>query len=112
VVRGAKALLARVDAAGIEQVLTNLLDNAIAYSPEGGAIHVDLTAPAKGTTLVLSVRDRGIGICVTLAVDKEHLPRLTRPARSPQILLLLRRRAGGAQTALKHAGLGPPSCAT
>jgi signal transduction histidine kinase len=52
-----------VDATRVEQVLTNLLDNAIKYSPDGGQIDVTLeSAPLKH--IALTVRDRGIGIPV------------------------------------------------
>jgi signal transduction histidine kinase len=51
---------ARVDAERVAQVLINLLDNAIRYSPDGGTIAVTLAADANGT--VLEVADEGIGI--------------------------------------------------
>ena len=44
----------------LEQVLNNLLGNAIKYSPDGGAIDVDVRPEEDG--VVLSVRDRGVGI--------------------------------------------------
>src|SRR5262249_52939520 len=44
----------------LEQVLGNLLENAVKYSPEGSDIFVDLDD--KGELLVTSVSDRGIGI--------------------------------------------------
>ena len=52
---------AAVDAFRFEQVLTNLLDNAIKYSPEGGPIEVELTQPTP-ERVRLTVRDHGIGI--------------------------------------------------
>ena len=42
------------------QVLVNLLDNAIKYSPPTGPI--DLEASVDGTDLQISVADRGVGI--------------------------------------------------
>jgi len=50
----------RADAHRIEQVLYNLLDNAIKYSPDGGRIAV--RAEAKEGAVVVSVLDEGLGI--------------------------------------------------
>jgi signal transduction histidine kinase len=52
-----------VDPLRVEQVLTNLLDNAIKYSPQGGPIEVAVAAPDPVRGMVeLAVTDRGIGI--------------------------------------------------
>lgn len=48
------------DAQRLEQVLNNLVDNAIKYSPEGGPVHVRLWR--DGAAACVSVRDEGIGI--------------------------------------------------
>ncbi len=48
------------DSRRVEQVLYNLLDNAIKYSPEGGNIAVRATA--RGQEVVVSVLDEGLGI--------------------------------------------------
>lgn len=48
------------DAARMEQVLVNLLNNAAKYTDDGGRI--ELTAQAEGNDVVLRVRDTGIGI--------------------------------------------------
>ncbi|MBX5492019.1 MAG: GAF domain-containing protein [Chloroflexi bacterium] len=45
----------------LEQVLTNLLDNARKYSPQGGAIRV-AAAPAPLDAVTVTVTDEGIGI--------------------------------------------------
>jgi signal transduction histidine kinase len=45
----------------LEQVLANLLDNAIKHSPPGAPIVVTLSQPLPGT-LELAVTDRGVGI--------------------------------------------------
>jgi len=55
------AIPAVVDALRLEQVLVNLLDNAIRFSPEGGPIVVEVGSPALDTVCI-SVRDRGIGV--------------------------------------------------
>jgi two-component system, OmpR family, sensor histidine kinase SenX3 len=45
----------------LHTAVTNLLDNAVKYSPEGVHITVELTAP-DAEHIVLRVRDRGLGI--------------------------------------------------
>ena len=42
-------------------MITNLLDNAIKYSPDGGEIDVRL-ASVEGGSVEIAVRDRGLGI--------------------------------------------------
>lgn len=56
----------------IGRVVANLLDNAVKYSPEGGAITVSLiTEVVAGTAqAVLTVRDQGMGIPAT---DLKHI---------------------------------------
>ena len=54
-------VLAMVDPLRLEQVLTNLVDNAIKYSPRGGPIDLELSTPDPNT-LHLAVRDHGVGI--------------------------------------------------
>lgn len=55
------SLMVMADPLRMEQVITNLLDNAVKYSPEGEPVEVDLwmTAPNRAC---LSVRDHGTGI--------------------------------------------------
>jgi PAS domain S-box-containing protein len=57
-------LVAQVDPERIEQVLDNLLSNALKYSPEDGPIQVTLRESAEEHMAFLSVSDRGIGIPV------------------------------------------------
>jgi signal transduction histidine kinase len=56
-----RRLDARIDALRFEQIVTNLLDNAIKFSPGGGRVEVELSSPERGTVR-LAVRDHGIGI--------------------------------------------------
>jgi heavy metal sensor kinase len=48
------------DRARMKQVVVNLLDNAIKFTPEGGA--VSLTVEARDSKAILEVTDTGIGI--------------------------------------------------
>jgi PAS domain S-box-containing protein len=56
------ALVADIDPGRIEQVLTNLVDNAIKYSPQGGPITITLWEEVATHEVRISVRDSGIGI--------------------------------------------------
>ncbi len=57
------------DSARIQQVIWNLVKNAIKFTPEGGRIWVNTTATTTsvGPQVVCKVRDNGLGI------DSEHL---------------------------------------
>ncbi len=50
----------RADRVRLRQVLANLVDNAVKYTPSGGS--VDIEASQKGQQAVLLVKDSGIGI--------------------------------------------------
>ena len=52
----------------VDQILTNLTNNAIKYSPRGG--DVTITAKKDGDGVVVSVSDKGMGI------PKDHLPKV------------------------------------
>ncbi|HEY1812426.1 MAG TPA: ATP-binding protein [Kofleriaceae bacterium] len=60
------ALVASVDPVAIERVLSNLVSNAVKYTPKGGAIEIVLAAEAD--QLRISVLDNGAGIDPELAV--------------------------------------------
>src|SRR5205814_7379125 len=52
--------LVLADRGRIQQVVGNLLDNAIKYSPDGGT--VTIAAAVEGDQVEVAVRDEGIGI--------------------------------------------------
>jgi len=60
----------------LQQVITNLVENAVKYGGRGKTVHLSLTTtghePAlRGPAAVIAVRDEGPGI------DRVHIPRLT-----------------------------------
>ena len=55
-------VLAQVDRGRIEQVLMNLLTNAMKYSPAGGKVEVTLQVGSGQHEALISIRDYGIGI--------------------------------------------------
>ena len=65
------------------EVFTNLIDNAIKYSPKGKKIYISLVNNNESTTV--SIRDEGIGI------PKKYIPRITErffrvdPAKSKEV---------------------------
>ena len=59
-----ETLWLNADAARLEQVVVNLLNNAAKYTEEGGQIW--LSAVGEGTECVLRVRDTGVGIAPAL----------------------------------------------
>lgn len=54
------ALRVRADRGRLARVLTNLLSNAVRYSPAGGPVEISLAL--DGDAALLAVRDRGVGI--------------------------------------------------
>ncbi|WP_257451642.1 sensor histidine kinase [Archangium lipolyticum] len=81
-------VLLRADATRVEQVLHNLVSNALKYSPMGS--RVDVLVERSGDEAVLSVVDRGIGI------SQEELRNLFAPFR----------RTGRARETAPGVGLG------
>jgi PAS domain S-box-containing protein len=64
-----ETVIISIDPRRIQQVLNNLLENAIRFSPLGGAIEVELVQP-NAASAFLEVRDYGLG------VSPEHRPHL------------------------------------
>lgn len=56
------ALLADIDPGRIDQVLTNIIGNAIKYSPRGGPVIITIWEDTTYRAACISVRDEGIGI--------------------------------------------------
>jgi len=64
----AQSVMVSADATRLAQIITNMLDNAVKFTPAGGAIDVDVVR--EGQKAVLRVRDTGVGI------EPEMLPRI------------------------------------
>jgi two-component system phosphate regulon sensor histidine kinase PhoR len=58
------------EARELQSAVSNLVSNAVRYTPAGGSIHVSVDQVVDGS-LLIAVRDTGAGIAA------EHLPRLT-----------------------------------
>ena len=65
---GDEPCFVRADADQIEQVLINLVDNALKFTPEGG--HLALKNRTEGNTVFMTVSDDGCGI---LPEDQKHV---------------------------------------
>lgn len=61
----AEFLLVPMDARLIEQVLVNLLDNAIKHTPKENEIVISVTKDTQNHRALFSVKDRGLGIPAT-----------------------------------------------
>lgn len=60
----------KADAARIEQVLDNLLSNALKFSPEGAIVKLHMKPDAGSGAMAVSVIDAGVGIA---AADLPHI---------------------------------------
>jgi signal transduction histidine kinase len=78
---------------GLRTVLTNLIQNAVAFSPDGGEVRVRATV--RDDVVEIAIEDDGDG------VDPADIPRLLKPFEQGENALV--RRAEG-------AGLGLPIC--
>ncbi len=65
-----RGLVAVVDERIIRQILVNLLGNAVKFTPDGGAIGVEVAFAPGGENVLFTVWDKGIGIADK---DKERL---------------------------------------
>jgi PAS domain S-box-containing protein len=73
VINAPKELIGEWDGSRVERVLRNLLDNALKYSPQGGAIRLEVTeeTDASGQRwAAIAVEDEGVGI------PEDELPQL------------------------------------
>src|SRR5205823_1251669 len=66
----ARRAVVRADRRRIEEVVTNLLDNAMKYSPRGGTIRVYVETEPDGRSVLLSVTDEGPGVP---QIDRERV---------------------------------------
>ena len=58
------------DTSSLSEVFSNLIDNAIKYSNEGGTI--DVTASSRGDTVEIAVEDHGIGMPASVVGNLFH----------------------------------------
>ncbi|MEO7337948.1 MAG: PAS domain-containing sensor histidine kinase [Caldimonas sp.] len=76
-----KAIVIHADPARLQQMLLNLLNNALKYTPEGG--HIGVSASVEGDMAVVRIEDDGVGMA------PEVLPRVfelfTREGRQPAV---------------------------
>ena len=75
------------DARAVRTVLANLLQNAVAYAPEGGEVRV--RARAQGPLVVIEVENDGEGL------DPAQLPRLMEPFEQGEHALTRRNQGAG-----------------
>ncbi|MBN2392178.1 MAG: response regulator [Anaerolineae bacterium] len=68
----------QADPRRVKQMLDHLLSNAVKFTPDGGAIGLDISGDAATCTVRFSVWDSGIGI------DKAHLSQLFQPFKQIQ----------------------------
>ncbi len=81
------ALIVQGDPSRLQQILWNLVSNAVKFTPDGGTVRIE--ARRSGTRAVIVVRDTGVGI------EPDFLPRV-----------FDRFRQGDASTTRYHSGLG------
>jgi len=67
-VRGIPPIMVKADLSKIEQVLNNLISNAVKYSPAGGQVEIELSL--ENEAVHMSIKDQGLGI------PEESLPHI------------------------------------
>lgn len=55
-------VVACIDPPRVEQIISNLLINAIKYSPKGGPVKIDVRQDSQAGEAIIAVSDQGIGI--------------------------------------------------
>jgi signal transduction histidine kinase len=71
-----RAIAVYCDAIRIEQVLTNIVSNAVKYSPQGGTIRIEVAK--EGAHVRFRISDEGVGI------PEDELPYIFQPFRRAQ----------------------------
>lgn len=69
-VNAPQGVIVWADARQLRQVLSNLVDNAIRFTPAGGSVIVSLRRDSPSATATLTVEDTGCGM------EPRHLPRV------------------------------------
>jgi len=115
-VDGDEALAVQADAEKLEQILVNLIGNAVKFSTPGGRIVIDASRCVTDASLVeIRVHDTGVGISATqLASIFEPFVQLGTPVHGPRegiglglsISRMLARGMGGDLTADSEVGAG------
>jgi len=82
----ARPLQVEIDAERLQQVLINLIDNALKFTPRNGGITITLHPRAPQRAVEVSVSDTGVGIpSEDQALIFEEFVRVARPRGDPQL---------------------------
>jgi two-component system cell cycle sensor histidine kinase PleC len=88
------------DAAGVKRILSNIVANALQYTPAGGSVRVQLRSEQR--TVVIAVRDSGLGFSLEESAKAgEAFTRFDRPGSTTgtglglATSMMLARRMGG-----------------
>jgi two-component system phosphate regulon sensor histidine kinase PhoR len=105
----------RADQEGLREILDNLVDNAIKYTPEGGRVTIRWRATTDGKMASIEVEDTGIGIPVEelsrvferfYRVDKARSRELGGTGLGLAIVKHLAQSFGGGVSATSESGRG------